>query len=131
MHAPKPSKLKRSIAIGLQLTHLGLVLLIALACRSAPASIIAWLCVVSSCAATFLLLARRRSGWVASLGLAGTSTVLFGGWMAASLWAYFSGSSLYRDSPASIIVAVLLGLAGLLPSCLLLMTLLVWRRELL
>lgn len=123
--------MKRFITAGLQLIHLGLVVLIAMACEGVLASVLAWSYSALNLAAVLFLLARRSSGWVASLGLAGTSTVLFVGWMAASLWAYFSGAFLYKDSPASIIVAVLVGVAGFVPSCLLLAALLIWRRDIL
>jgi hypothetical protein len=67
-------------------------------------------------AATALLAQRRRLGWQLSFSLSLTTSVLSFLWTLASLVAYWGGSTFYKDSPASVIAAVLAGVFGLLPS---------------
>lgn len=66
--------------------------------------------------ATALLAQKRRLGWQLSFSLSLMTSALFLLWVLGSLVAYWGGSFLYKDSPASIIAAMVVGVFGLLPS---------------
>lgn len=93
--------------------------LLFLATKAKPGSATLWILLILTLCylpATILLMLKKRQGWLISLVLALASTFISTLWILAHLAAYWGGIPTYKDSPASAIVAMIIGGIVLVPS---------------
>lgn len=122
---------KKVLLAFLQTVHAGVAALVAFSIKEPYLlGVLSWVYVVVFILAAVLSQLRIAAGWAITLSMVALSACLSLIWLGWNVLAYYSGAPLYQDSPASIIVALIGGLIGLVPSAAVGSLLWAWRNDL-